>query len=140
MVFVAWAETAKNPWFQIPQEAAIRRLGAPPPTDPQAPGPFAFADAGRVVDLLRAAGLGQVRAETLDTVLTPPGDVSAAARVASRVGPAARIMTAMSASEEDAKAIEAQIAEGFRSYERDGSVRVPAVVHLFSAAQSEVAD
>lgn len=139
MVFVAWAETARNPWFQIPQEAAIRRLGAPPPTDPQAPGPFAFADADRVVDLLRTAGLGQVRAETLDTVLTPPGDLAAAARVASQVGPAARIMMARNGSEEDAKAIEARIAEGLRPYEQDGSVRVPAVVHLFSAARSEVA-
>lgn len=140
MVFVAWAETAKNPWFQIPQEAAIRRLGAPPPTDPQAPGPLAFADADRVAGLLRAAGLGQVRAETLNTLLTPPGDVAAAARIASRVGPAVRIMKARNGSEEDAKAIEAQITEGLRPYEQDGSVRVPAVVHLFSATRSVVAD
>jgi SAM-dependent methyltransferase len=140
MVFVAWAETAKNPWFQIPQEAAIERLGAPPPVNPHAPGPLAFADASRVLELLRAAGLSQVRAETLDTVLTPPGDVAAAAGVASRVGPAARVMKARSGSEEDAKAIEAQIAEGLHPYEQDGSVRVPAVVHLFSAARSSVAD
>lgn len=139
MVFVAWARTALNPWFQIPQEAAIRRLGAAPPTDPQAPGPLAFADADRVLDLLRAAGLGQVRAESRDVLLTPPGDVAAAARVASRVGPAARIMKARNGSEEDAEAIEAQIAEGLRPFERDGSVQVPAVVYLFSAERHEVA-
>ena len=140
MVFVAWVETARNPWFKIPQEAAIRRLGAPPPTNPQAPGPLAFANASRVVDLLRGAGLVHVRAETIDSLLTPPGDVAAAARIASRVGPAARIMKARNGSEEDAKAIETQVAQGLQPYEQDGSARVPAVVHLFSAARSDVPD
>ena len=139
MVFVAWAETARNPWFQIPEQAAIRRLGAPPPTDLQAPGPLAFADASRVVDLLRAAGLCHVRAETRSCLLTPSGGVTVAARLASRVGPAARIMKTTNGSDEDAEAIEAQIAQELRPYEQDGAVRVPAVVHLFSAARSDVA-
>lgn len=139
MVFVAWAETSRNPWFQIPEQAAIGRLGAPPAADPQAPGPLAFADAGRVADLLRAAGLCHVRAETMDCLLTPPGDVRAAARLASRVGPAARIMKAKSGTDEDAEVIEARIADHLGAYEQDGAVRVPAVIHLFSAARGEAA-
>jgi SAM-dependent methyltransferase len=133
IVFVAWAESARNPWFKIPQDAAIERLGAAPSPDPHAPGPLAFADADRVAGLLRDAGLGQIRAETLNTHLTPPGEVADAARVASRVGPAARIMKARNGSEEDAEVIEAQIADRLRAYEQNGQVRVPAVVHRFFA-------
>ena len=65
--------------------------------------------------------------------ITPPGGIDAAARTASRVGPAARIIKTKGGSEDDAKAIEAAVAHKLRTYCKGNDVEVPAVVNLFTA-------
>ena len=87
-----------------------------------------------MVRLMAAAGSWQdVRAEQLQVMLTPPGGVRGAARVASRVGPAARIMKAHNGTETDAALIEEDVARAFRKYDTDGVTCVPATVNLFTA-------
>jgi SAM-dependent methyltransferase len=133
IAFVAWAGVKDNPWFHVPRDAAVSRLGAAPSADPSAPGPLAFQDAGRVAGLMAAAGLRDVRAEQVRIMLTPPGGVGGAARVASRVGPAARIMKAHDGTETDAAVIEEDVARAFRKYDTNGLTRVPATINLFTA-------
>ena len=132
MAFVGWAGTSRNPWFAIPEAAAEARLGRLPPTDPTAPGPNAFQDAGRVADLMRQAGLADIAAVPVATVLTPPGGLSGAAGIASRVGPAARVLKAQGGTDADAQAIEEAIGRAFAPFEAAGEVRVPATVNLFT--------
>jgi hypothetical protein len=134
-VFVAWGAAARNGWFQIPQDAATGRLGTSSPNDPQEPGPL--ADADRVVELRKAAGLVQVRADTVDTVPTPPAYPATAARFASGVEPAARVINEENGSEEGVRVIETEIAEGLRPFLRNGSSQVLAQVHLFFAERPE---
>lgn len=133
MTFAAWAAADRNPWFGIPQRAAINRLGPVPPTDPDAPGPFAFQNAGRVTEMLRAVGLSEVRGDEVELMLTPSGDVTAAATLAVRVGPAVRIMQAKHGTPEDEQAIAARIAADFRDYESGGAVQIPAAIIFYSA-------
>lgn len=133
MSFTAWARAAENPWFEIPRRAAEARLGPAPASDPHAPGPTAFADSGRVVGLMAEAGLADTAAHRLEIVLTPPGTPEAAARAASRVGPAARIMKAKGGTPQDAAAIEEAVRAEFTRFETAAGVRVPAVVLLFVA-------
>lgn len=133
MAFAAWAGVEQNPWFQIPRDAAIARLGAASQADPTAPGPLAFQDIARVSEMMRTAGLCNAQATPIGVVLTPPGGIDAAARTASRVGPAARIIKTKGGSEDDAKAIETVVAHKFRTYCKGNDVEVPAVVNLFTA-------
>ncbi len=135
-VFIAWAPAAQNPWFHIPKAAAVARLGPPPPSDPTAPGPLAFQDVGYVVGLMKSAGLVGVVGDTIPTLLTPPGDHVAAARAASRVGPAARIMKAHNGTDEDAQAIETAVAQAFMDFASESGVQVTGAVNLFSAARA----
>jgi SAM-dependent methyltransferase len=135
MVFVCWASVAQNPWFDIPRKAAEERLGAQPKKDPTAPGPTAFQDCDRVADLMARAGLSNIEAVPVDIVLTPPGGVASAARAASKVGPAARVMKAYSGSEADEAAIESAVMAAFGKFSERDTVRVPAVVNLFSCSR-----
>lgn len=135
MVFVCWASVAENPWFQIPKQAAEERLGTLPKGDPSAPGPTAFQDCVRVADLMSRAGLSNIEAGAIDIVLTPPGGASGAARAASKVGPAARIMKAYSGNEEDEREIERSVKESFKMFLEGDDVRVPAFVNLFTCAK-----
>jgi SAM-dependent methyltransferase len=135
MVFVCWASVAKNPWFDIPRQAAEERLGAHPKMDPNAPGPTAFQDCDRVANLMSRAGVSKIEAHPLDIILTPPGGVVGAARAASKVGPAARIVKAFSGTEADEEAIESSVMAAFEEFSDGDDVQVPAVVNLFSCAR-----
>ncbi|MCE6957644.1 class I SAM-dependent methyltransferase [Cereibacter sphaeroides] len=132
MAFVCWAAAERNPWFQIPKQAAEARLGAGPAADPRAPGPTAFQDIHYVTELMARAGLSEVDAKVLEIWLTPPNGAQGAALAASRVGPAARIIKARQGNEADAHAIEHKVADGFLQFEHGGEVRIPAVVNLFT--------
>src|SRR6266550_4687334 len=56
-VFVCWRAPRDNAWAMTPLSAARTAMGVTPtPADPNAPGPFAFADADRVRALLSGAG------------------------------------------------------------------------------------
>lgn len=129
---VVWRRGEENPWFGVPTEAAIGHLG-PVESDPNAPGPLAFADAGRTLSLLAAAGWEQVVADPLKIVLATTGTAQAAAASFASIGPAARIMDAKGATLEHRAAITADIAAGFRQYETDQGLRVPVTMTLLSA-------
>lgn len=135
MVFVCWSSVAQNPWFSIPKRAAEAKLGPQPKGDPHAPGPTAFQDCDRVADLMAQAGVSDIEARKVDIVLTPPGGVSGAARAASKVGPAARIMKAYSGTEADEAEIEVAVRIAFEEFEEASEVEVPAVVNLFTCSR-----
>ncbi len=136
LVFAAWGTAAGNPWFTIPRDAAMARLGKPVPGDPFAPGPFAFQDIERVTKLMEKAGLKGVRGEMEIVQLTPHVNAGKAAKTAIRIGPAVRIMREFSGTEADAAAIEAAIAEGFSKFETGKGISVPATINFFAAGRA----
>lgn len=133
MTFAAWSGMTNNPWFRVPFEAAAARLGRPPAADPDAPGPMAFQDSPRVMDLMRRAGLDKVSCEVVTVALTPAGGADDVAALCLRVGPAARLMAEFGGSAADAQAIEADILARFSELDRDGRITVPAEINLFRA-------
>lgn len=70
LAFVCWREPALNPWLRIPTMAAMEHVAIEMPTDPHAPGPFAFADLERVRGLLEVAGFETVSVDPFDHLLT----------------------------------------------------------------------
>ncbi len=136
MHLAAWSALEENPWFGIPREAAIAVLGKPEPTPPHAPGPLAFADRERVVGILERAGLADCRAELETVVLRTPMDLASVTRLASNIGPAARIMRAFSGTPDDLERIVAKVEEGFRPYATPEGFAMPARINFFSAARA----
>jgi SAM-dependent methyltransferase len=136
LVFAAWGSAAGNPWFSIPRDAAIARLGKPAPADPFAPGPLAFQDVDRVTKLMEQAGLKGVRGETEMVQLTPLVNAEKAAETATSIGPAARIMREFSGTEADAAAIETAVAAAFSKFETEKGISVPATINFFSAGRA----
>jgi hypothetical protein len=85
----------ENLWTSAPYAAARDLLPPQEPSDPLAPGPFAFADAGRLRNILDEAGLADIRIEALDSTMNMGADVDEAAAQAMRIGPLARAMTGL---------------------------------------------
>ena len=92
--FCCWRHPRENPWAMVPLSAARAALKlSVPPTDPLAPGPFAFADADRLRGILTDAGFRAVVITGFETpVLLGPNPREAAANTARFVGPVARLI------------------------------------------------
>jgi SAM-dependent methyltransferase len=93
LVFLCWRALAENDWARVPQEAATRHVPAEPTPGPDDPGPFSFADRGRVEWILAAAGLRSIGLTALDrdVVLSDEG-LDGAVEFATTAGPASRLL------------------------------------------------
>jgi SAM-dependent methyltransferase len=109
LAFVCWRSFAENGWATVPYAAAKHLLPEQPPSDPHAPGPFAFADGARLKDILSKAGFANIRIEKLDTTSNLGVDLDEAADAALNVGPLSR------AAKELDDATRAQIREAVKS-------------------------
>jgi len=67
LAFVCWRPAEENPIMTVPLSAALAAGISPPaPKDPNAPGPFAFADSERVAKILHEAGFVEISHEAND--------------------------------------------------------------------------
>ncbi len=66
LVFVCWRRPSENDWIRLPIETAAPFLPPIEPIPPDAPGPFALADADRLCAVLTAAGWRSLRLSRLD--------------------------------------------------------------------------
>jgi SAM-dependent methyltransferase len=73
LCFICWRPMMENPWILVPLQAAAKHLELPPPAEPGAPGPFAFADAERVRGILSSAGFSDVQIDKHDSRLSIGG-------------------------------------------------------------------
>ena len=96
--FVCWRAFEDNAWSYVPADAIRRVISDAPALDqPGAPGPFAFADRGKLEQMLLAAGLRSVRIAPFDTqfVLSTSG-VDDAVAFAMKAGPGSRLLAGAS--------------------------------------------
>jgi SAM-dependent methyltransferase len=97
LAFACWRAPAENDWIRLPM-AAIRDFVTPPPVDPLAPGPFAFADRARIEAILSAAGFADIAAAPFDATIpygagtTREAAIDDALHLALAVGPLSRAL------------------------------------------------
>jgi SAM-dependent methyltransferase len=102
LAFVCWQPLGRNPWMAAPLAAIAPHLPSLPPLpEPDAPGPFAFADPERVRGLLAAGGFESLAVEPLEGTLSVGGAGTAeeAGAFAIEMGPAGRALREMGADE-----------------------------------------
>lgn len=130
IAFVCWRPPEENPLMTAPFKAAERLIPPQPPSDPLAPGPFAFADPERVRRILGEAGFGQVAIRPFDAKVggwTP----EEALIVAQRVGPLGAVLREN--PDLRPKVLEAVAGELQRHTGADGKVRMDAAVWIVTA-------
>jgi SAM-dependent methyltransferase len=91
-VFVCWRTPRDNPWAMTPLMAARQALNiTPPPMDPAAPGPFAFADEQRLNAILTGAGFVGIDVQRFDAPVHLGNTPRAGAEGSLRIGPTSRL-------------------------------------------------
>jgi len=99
--FVCWRTPRDNPWAMAPLMAARQALGInPPPADPLAPGPFAFADEQRLRGLLAEAGFGRIELRRFDAPNAMGATAHDAALNCLQIGPVSRLAREVGAGRE----------------------------------------
>ncbi len=92
LAFVCWQELACNPWMAVPVRALASVVPLPPPAAPDAPGPFAFADAARVSRILESAGFAEIALEPVETSIAFAGTLENATEFMLNLGPASALL------------------------------------------------
>ncbi|MEM8692490.1 MAG: methyltransferase domain-containing protein [Pseudomonadota bacterium] len=133
MIMAAWGPAPQNPWFMDAAAVASDVMGKPPKTDRTLPGPFAFEDAQRVVRMLEAAGLQDVKCDAKSLHLTPSGSAYDVALQSTHIGPAQSILSLFEGNEADRMRIAKTLANTFASYGTADGLRIPAVINLITA-------
>ena len=133
-VFACWRAPRDNGWAMAPLVAARNALGiTPAPVDPNAPGPFAFADDTRLRAMLTEAGFAAIDVQRFDAPVHIGSTPRAAAENAARVGPTARLVRELGVDKLPAivDAIESVLAPLAAA---DGQVRLNGSVWIVAAA------
>jgi SAM-dependent methyltransferase len=129
LAFVCWRPLAENPWMHVPLEAARPLLPPMPPSDPTAPGPFAFADADRVRAILFEAGFREIAIEPFDAMIGS-GGMEETLALCRRVGP---LGSALRENPDHAEAAMGVVRDALSAYLTPEGVLMPAAVWIVSA-------
>jgi SAM-dependent methyltransferase len=93
--FVAWRVFTDNPWAHLPVQAVNRLVPeVVPPTSPDIPGPYAFADRDKVARILSTAGFHSITIDRFDAEVELGGDLETAVDFAIQAGPVSRLLGA----------------------------------------------
>ncbi|NCP23520.1 MAG: class I SAM-dependent methyltransferase [Erythrobacter sp.] len=129
--FSCFRERAENEWVSLLQSVTPANS---PPSDPHAPGPFAFGEEQRVREIMSAAGWRDVALEPYDyAMIAGEGEDALVQAVAyfQRIGPAASAIADLTgaAHEQAIEDLRAMLAK----HQSDGRVALPASAWIVTA-------
>lgn len=127
--FVAWRSPEENPFMTTAERAAAPLLPELPARRPDAPGPFAFADADRVARILEESGWTEIGVRPVDVPCAfPEKDL---VRYLSRIGP---VSLALREADAPTRArVLAAVRDAFDPYVHGAEVRYTAACWLVDA-------
>jgi SAM-dependent methyltransferase len=134
MSFVCWPAPRENQFITIPIAAATRHITLPEPSDPDAPGPFAFAEPERVRRILSRAGFSDIETERVIEKVGG-GTLDETANQLAEVGPLSSILDSI--DEQTRRAIVADIRAALAGLASQGRDFLDAVSWLVSARSVE---
>ena len=126
---VAWRSAGENPFMTAAEEAAAPLLPSLPKRQPDEPGQFGFADAGRVRRILSGSGWAEIDLSPLDVPCAFPRDAQDA--YLSQLGPVGRHLQT---EPEDVRArVLAAVRPAFDAYLHGDEIRFTAACWMIGA-------
>jgi len=133
--FAVWGPLAENPWMTSVREVVGEIIKMPPP-EPEAPGPFRYAEADELLALLDRAGFGELDVGDWRGALAIGGGLPAAEAanfaLASFSSFGELLTEAGGEALDDARQA---LTARFSRHQQDGAVRMDACVHIFTGAR-----
>ena len=135
--FICWQEPGANPWMSIPGRAAAAHIEMESPSDPHAPGPFAFADRERVQRVMEGAGFEGVSVDSHETSVRVGGglEFEACVEFVLQLGPAAAAIRQADATL--SSAIRNSVSEAVRPFWHGDGLQMDAAVWVVSGERAQ---
>jgi SAM-dependent methyltransferase len=139
LAFVAWQAVHLNPWMFVPVAAAAQHITIPLPTNPDAPGPFAFADVERVRGILSRAGFVDLAFEELNDTVTVAGgaDLDQTVDFLLQMGPTGAALRQAAAGPGVLDAIVASVRTALQPYVTPEGVRMQAAAWVVTGRRAQ---
>jgi len=133
LVFACWREAKQNPFFILPLREAGKHAPPLPETNPEDPGPFAFANEARVRRILGDAGFVDIDLEPHDLELDIAigRGLETAVQAAMTIGPTSRMLDGQSDAVRDAAT--ADIRKALAAHARGDTVPLGAAIWIVTA-------
>jgi SAM-dependent methyltransferase len=133
LLCAAWRPLTENPWFSVPLEAARPLLPPQAQADPDAPGPFAFADRERTLGIFSRAGWHDVDLIRHDVPMkfAAAGQLQQATEFATRMGALARLLTEV--DDKVRSAVRLAVAEALKDHDSPDGISLIGSIWLISA-------
>jgi SAM-dependent methyltransferase len=133
LAFCCWQPLKDNDWTRIPLQAALQHVAMPETPDPNAPGPFAFADPERVRGILAEAGFGNIAIEShiRDIRFGAAPSLGESVRELAMIGPVSRLLAG-----QDAEVMEKvffSMEEALSPFYKDGALLLPGAIWFVTA-------
>lgn len=134
--FVCWQSLPDNPWMFVPAMVAAQHVALPLPASPDAPGPFAFADPGRLREILERAGFTGVGIDDHRTTLTVGGrgGLDRAVDFILQMGPSGAALR--EATPELRATVAAAVREALAPYHTPDGLRMPSAAWIVTAVRN----
>jgi len=133
--FAVWGRPAENPWITSVREVAAEIIDMPPP-DPEAPGPFRYAEADKLLTLLHRAGFGELEVRDWHGALAIGGGLPAAEAANFALAAFSSFGELLAeAGDEALNDARQSLTARFSRHQQEGSVRMDACVHIFTGAR-----
>jgi SAM-dependent methyltransferase len=134
LVFACWREPKQNPWLILPLREAAKHAPPLPETNPEDPGPFAFASEARVRRILSDAGFADIVLEPQDLELDIAGGrgLDTGVKAAMTIGPTSRMLDGQSDAVRAAATTD--IRKALAAHTRGDSVPLGAAIWMVTAA------
>jgi SAM-dependent methyltransferase len=135
-VFAVWASPDENPWITVAREV-VASVVPPPTSEPDAPGPYRYADATRLAALLERVGLRQVEPRTWRGTLPVGGGVGPVEAARFALGALSNFGEQLAAAGPEAAATALRrLIPRYAAALDHGQVRLGAAVHVVTASRT----
>jgi SAM-dependent methyltransferase len=134
--FAAWGRMAENPWITTVRDVVAEIIETPRP-DPDAPGPFRYGEADKLLALLKQCGFDELHVRDWRGALSIGGGLPA--EEAAKFALASFSTFSEQLAEAGERAVEqarTALTARFSPHEQNGAVRMDARVHIFTGMRS----
>jgi len=130
--FAVWGSPAENPWMSVVRQEVAKIVTLPSP-DPEAPGPFRYADASKLLALLDAAGFRGLEVRTWRGVLSIGGGLPSEEAADFALASFSTFGELLAqAGDEALQRAQDSLTDRFSGHQQEGVVRFGASVHILT--------
>jgi SAM-dependent methyltransferase len=130
LAFAVWGRPSENPWLTTVRDVVAAIIDLPRP-DPDAPGPFRYGDAGRLLALLAQAGAGDLHVQEWRGALAIGGGLPSAEAAHFALAAFSTFSELLAEAGDEALAsARRSLTARFSAHEANGAVRMDACVHI----------